>query len=254
MKKRLLALLLALSMLAALTACGGKKDDAGTPEQEVAAEDVDGTVDQPQETPEAGEEVSETQDADGSTETDAAAPVENLPAEPAEKPESGNLPADTTQKPESKPIEKPVQKPVEKPAESKSVDLAAFFETFASGENRPAMMQADGEVLDAFYPGLSAIKTKQCGVYTAMISAAVGELALVEVENAADVQAVKDMFQARINYQVGDDENPGGAWYPQTIEGWKNGSRIVSNGNYVMLIALSEGADDVVNSFNALFA
>ena len=117
MKKKLLALLLALSMLAALTACGGKKDDAGTPEQEVAAEDVDGTVDQPQETPEAGEEVSETQDADGSTETDAAAPVENLPAEPAEKPESGNLPADTTQKPESKPIEKPVQKPVEKPAE-----------------------------------------------------------------------------------------------------------------------------------------
>ena len=96
MKKRLLALLLALSMLAALTACGGKKDDAGTPEQEVTApaEDVDGTVDQPQETPEAGEEVSETQDADGST-------VENLPADPEKKPEGGNVPADTTQKPES---------------------------------------------------------------------------------------------------------------------------------------------------------
>ena len=53
---------------------------------------------------------------------------------------------------------------------------------------------------------------------------------------------------------MGDDQNPGGAWYPASIEGWKNGSRIVSNGNYVMLIALSEGADDVVNSFNALFA
>ena len=263
MKKKLLALLLALSMLAALTACGGKKDDAGTPEQEVTAGDVDGTVDQPQETPEAGEEASETQNADGSTEDGA---VETLPADPAEKAEGGSLPADTTQKPESKPVEKPVQKPAEKPAEkpaqkpaekpaeSKSVDLAAFFETFASGENRPAMMQADGEVLDAFYPGLTAIKTKQCGVYTAMISAAVGELALVEVENSADVQAVKDIFQARINYQVGDDENPGGAWYPQTIEGWKNGNRIVSNGNYVMLVALSEGADDVVNSFNALFA
>ena len=264
MKKRLLALLLALSMMAALTACGGKKDDAGTPEQEVTApaEDVDGTVEEPQEAPEAGEEVSETQDADGSTETDAAAPVENLPADPAEKPEGGNVPADTTQKPESKPVQKPAEKPVqkpakkpaEKPAESKSVDLAAFYETVASGENRPAMMQVEGETLDVFYDGLSAIKTKQCGVYTAMISAAVGEIALVEVENSADVQAVKDIFQARINYQVGDDENPGGAWYPQTIEGWKNGSRIVSNGNYVMLIALSEGADDVVNSFNALFA
>ena len=268
MKRKLLALFLAMAMLLALTACGGGKDDAGTPEQGAvtATEDVDGTVDQPQETLEAGEENSETQNADGTTENNADTPAENLPADPAEEPEGSNLPADTTQKPESKPVEKPVQKPAEKPAEkpaqkpaekpaeSKSVDLAAFFETFASGENRPAMMQADGEVLDAFYPGLTAIKTKQCGVYTAMISAAVGELALVEVENSADVQAVKDIFQARINYQVGDDENPGGAWYPQTIEGWKNGSRIVSNGNYVMLIALSEGADDVVNSFNALFA
>ena len=254
MKKKLLALLLALSMLAALTACGGKNEKpAEEPEQVEDAVDVE----TPEETPEEPE-APETEET--------PAEPENVPADPEEKPESGNLPADTTQKPESKPVqkpvekpaekpaEKPVEKPAEKPAESKSVDLAAFFETFASGENRPAMMRADGEVLDAFYPGLSAIKTKQCGVYTAMISAAVGELALVEVENAADVQAVKDIFQARINYQVGDDENPGGAWYPQTIEGWKNGSRIVSNGNYVMLIALSEGADDVVNSFNALFA
>ena len=118
----------------------------------------------------------------------------------------------------------------------------------------PAMMQLESEMLDALYPGLSTVSTKQCGVYTAMISAAVGEIALIEVENSADVQTVKDILQARIDYQVGDDQNPGGAWYPASIEGWKNGSRIVSNGNYVMLIALSEGADDVVNSFNALFA
>ena len=255
MKKKLLALLLALSMTAALAACGGKAEEpAEDPEQveEPAAE----------ETEEAVEEetiVLEPEEETGEAET------ENLPADPAEKPEGGNLPADTTQKPVSKPVEtpaqkptapaeKPAEKPSEKPAESKSVDLAAFYETFASGENRPAMMQVEGETLDAFYDGLSAIKTKQCGVYTAMISAAVGEIAMVEVENVADVQAVKDIFQARINYQVGDDQNPGGAWYPASIEGWKNGSRIVSNGNYVMLVALSEGADDVVNSFNALFA
>ena len=103
------------------------------------------------------------------------------------------------------PAEKPVEKPVEKPAESKSVDLAAFYESVFSGGNMPAMMQAEGEVLDAFYPGLSAIKTNQCAVYTAMISAAVGEMALVEVQNSADVQAVKDIFQARVSYQVGDD-------------------------------------------------
>lgn len=149
-------------------------------------------------------------------------------------------------------MEKPAEKPAEQPAAS--VDLAAFYESLtANNANMPAMMQAEGETLDAFYTGLSAIKTNQCGVYMAMISAAVGEIALVEVENAADVQAVKDIFQARIDYQVGDDANPGGAWYPATIEGWKNNSRIVSNGNYVMLVAL-EGADDVVAAFNALFA
>ena len=68
------------------------------------------------------------------------------------------------------------------------------------------------------------------------------------------MQKVKDIFQARIDYQVGDEKTPGGAWYPESIEGWKNGSRIVSNGNFVMLVALSTGADDVVASFNALFA
>lgn len=164
------------------------------------------------------------------------------------------------EEPAQEPAEKPVQKPAEpatpaeKPAESQSVDLAAFYETVVSGADMPAMMQAEGEMLDALYPGLSAISTNQCGVYTAMISAAVGEIALVEVKDSADVQAVKDIFQARIDYQVGDDQNPGGAWYPASIEGWKNGSRVVSNGNYIMMIALNEGADGVVNSFNALFA
>ena len=255
MNKRLLSLLLTLVLVLSLTACGDSKEEKKEPEEP--------QVEEPAEQPEGDEteivDISEAQPE----ETEPAQP-ENLPADPAEKPEVNAKPADPAQKPESKPVEKPAQKPAapaekpaEKPAESKpapSVDLAAFYETVASGDNMPAMMQAEGEVLDSFYPGLTGIQTNQCGVYTAMISAAVGEIALVEVQNSADVQAVKDIFQARINYQVGDDQNPGGAWYPASIEGWKNGSRIVSNGNYVMLIALSEGADDVVSSFNALFA
>ena len=262
MKKRLLALLLALTMLAALTACGGKKDE--TPEQDVTAEETDTTVEKPQEEAEAGEEISETQNADDSTELDTAAPDENAdekPVEekPAQKPAEKPAEEKPVQKPAEKPAEeKPAQKPAEeKPADSQSkpaVDLTAFYESVMAAGERPAMMQAEGEVLDAFYPGLSEIQTNQCGVYTAMISAAVGEIALVEVVNAADVQAVKDIFQERIDYQVGDEENPGGAWYPATIEGWKNGSRIVSNGNYIMLVAFSENVENVVDSFNALFA
>ena len=87
----------------------------------------------------------------------------------------------------------------------------------------------------------------------AMISASAVEIALVETASAADVETVKGIFQSRIDYQVGDGESPGGAWYPEPTEMWKNNSRIVSNGNYVMLVAF-ENADGVVDSFNALFA
>ena len=254
MNKKLLSLLLALALVLSLTACGGKKEEEKEPEKP--------QVEEPAEQP---EEPIEEPAEDAQPEEPVEEPEVEQPVQPEQKPEKPE------QKPESKPVEKPTEKPAEKPAapaekptqkpaedvQSKpapSVDLTAFYESVVSGGNMPAMMQAEGEVLDAFYPGLTAIQTNQCGVYTAMISAAVGEIALVEVQNSADAQAVKDIFQARVNYQVGDDQNPGGAWYPASIEGWKNGSRIVSNGNYVMLIALSEGADDVVNSFNALFA
>ena len=237
MKNKLIALFLVLTMSLSLAACG-KKEEPKAPTED---EEVNETL--PEEAPvEMPEEETEE-------------PAEEETEEPAEPEQEEEAPAEKPQ--ESKPVQKPAEKPAEKPAQSApaaSVDLSAFMENIAAGnENMPAMMQAEGEALDALYPGLTAIKTKQCGVYMAMISAAVGEIALVEVENAADVQAVKDIFQARINYQVGDDSNPGGAWYPETIEGWKNNSRIVSNGSYVMMVAL-DGADDVVTKFNALFA
>lgn len=145
------------------------------------------------------------------------------------------------------------------PAEPEAdVDLTAFYNTLREENTWPELMdlttdETMTEMLDAYYPGLSGIATKQCGVYIAAISAAVGELALVEVENADDVQAVEDVFQARIDYQVGDDANPGGAWYPETIEGWKTQSHIVSHGNYVML-AVGDAAEAAVESFEALFA
>lgn len=108
------------------------------------------------------------------------------------------------------------------------------------------------KMLDSNYPGLSDISTKQCEVYMAAMSAVVGEIALVEVEDSEDVKAVEGIFQARIAYQVGDETNPGGAWYPASIEDWGKDSCIASNGNYIML-AVGDHAAEAVADFNTLF-
>ena len=75
---------------------------------------------------------------------------------------------------------------------------------------------------------------------------------LVEVADAKDVDTVKNLLQARISYMVGDGTRPGGAWYPEPTDMWENESRVVSNGNYVMLV-VCEDCDSIVSDFNALF-
>ena len=104
-----------------------------------------------------------------------------------------------------------------------------------------------------FYPGLTDITTEQCLVYASQMSFSGSEVVLIQVSDAADVNAVKAILQTRIDFQAGDDENPGGAWYDDASKNWKNNSRIVSNGSYVMLV-VSESCDNIVNDFNALFA
>lgn len=131
-----------------------------------------------------------------------------------------------------------------------AVDLTAFYsEIMASGgENSPAMMEVSGEYLDGFYPGLAQIAKNQCVVYTPMISAIACEVAMVECANAADVEAVKAILQARVDSQVA-----GGAWYPETIAGWQNNSKIVVKGNYVALFVIPEGLMDAATEFGNRF-
>ena len=119
----------------------------------------------------------------------------------------------------------------------------------ANPETFGANMPIEGEMLEAYYPGLTNITVNDMAAYMPMMSAVVCEIVIVEVANSADIDAVKEIFQSRITYQVGDENNPGGAWYPESIEGWKNHSEIVTNGNYVMLIAW-EGKDSAVEIFN----
>ena len=135
---------------------------------------------------------------------------------------------------------------------SSTVDLSAFYSAITGKYEFGFLELADSSILDNVYPGLSGISAEQMLVYVCMISMNNGEFGLVQVKDSKDVDAVKAAFQSRIDYMVGDGNGPGGAQYPMAMDQWENNSRIVSNGNYVMMI-VHENCDDIVNEFNALF-
>ena len=231
MTKRLIALLLAMCLMLSLAACGSKNEETTTDEPAVE------------------EEAPLPEEEDVVIESEVVDPEADVPAQPEEEEQPAVEMPTVDAEEEVKPEDAPVVTP-EAPAAG-SVDLNAFYLSLVEsyGENFPATMNLCEavEMLDGFYPGLSGIETKQMMIYQPMMGAVVCEIALVEVVNSADVDAVKEILQARIDTQV-----DGGAWYPESIEGWKNNSRIVVNGNCVMMIAYSE-CDAVVDAFNGLF-
>ena len=143
--------------------------------------------------------------------------------------------------------EKEETKPEEKPSESTSVDLSAFYTDMTSKYSFGTLENFTGDVLESYYPGMSAVSTKQCLIRGTMMSMNNGEFCLVEVSDSKDVSTVKDIFQARIDGMIN-----GGAWYPEPTEQWTNNSRVVSNGNYVMMV-VNPDCDAIVDAFNALF-
>ena len=284
MRKRGFALLMALALTLTLAACGGTEapaDETNDTPQETTQPEMEENVSSAEEESGEQQEGDPAQEAEtpaeGDTENSNTGSAGNSASNPGT---SGGVSASgeqntSSQKPSQEPtapqkpaedesVSQPTQPPAEEaagsapeaPAEdvdASTVDLADFCTTVTGDQTWPSLMALEGEAMESFYAGLSAIATRQCVVQVAMISASGDEIALVEVENSSDVQAVKDIFQARIDYQVGDGTAPGGAWYPEPTEMWKNESRIVSNGNFVMLVA-HNGADSVVEQFNALFA
>lgn len=67
------------------------------------------------------------------------------------------------------------------------------------------------------------------------------------MSDSADVDTVKSILQGRIDQMVN-----GGAWYPEPTRLWSEDSRVVSNGNYIMMV-VHEECDAIVDDFNALF-
>jgi len=109
------------------------------------------------------------------------------------------------------------------------VDLAAFYEDVTSMHEFGFLELADAALLDGLYPGLSAIGTKQRLVYITQMS----------------MNNVDRMSGA-------DGQGKPGAWYPGPTEQWLNNARVVSNGNFVMMV-VHENCDQIVSEFNALF-
>ena len=132
-------------------------------------------------------------------------------------------------------------------SQSSGVDLSAFASQVMSGYEFGMLSLADTATMDSLYSGLSAVSTQQCLVYCTLMTMNNGEFALVQVTDSKDVDTVKGILQARIDQMVN-----GGAWYPGPTEQWTNNSRVVSNGNYVMMV-VHEDCDDIVSAFNALF-
>ncbi len=128
-----------------------------------------------------------------------------------------------------------------------AIDLAAFYETIAGGEDFPAMIGIDEGSVANVYPGLEAVERAQTVLYMAAISATPCEIAMVEVANEKDAKAVRDIFQARIDAQVA-----GGAWYPETIEAWQRNAKIVTRGPYVCLFVVPDEIPSPVDAFEAL--
>ena len=135
----------------------------------------------------------------------------------------------------------------EEPASS-SVDLQAFYDDMVSTYEFQSLQNLTGDLLESYYPGMSAVPTEQCLIMGTMMSMNNGEFCLVEVsddkETEKNVEIVKAIFQERIDQMAG-----GGAWYPEPTELWTNSSRVVANGNYVMMV-VHENCDNIVSAFN----
>ena len=134
-------------------------------------------------------------------------------------------------------------------------DLQSFYDTLAEEYQWEDgyLVDIEGEMLESYYPGLGEISTKQFIAKMPMMSSVVNEMVFLQCETEEDAAKAAEILQDRIDYQVGDENNPGGAWYPESIEAWKQG-QVIQQGNYVAMVASAEHQTAISEAFNALFA
>lgn len=126
--------------------------------------------------------------------------------------------------------------PTDPPVES--IDLEALYNQGVAvleqmGPNAPVLFpETDVNYLDQFYNGLAGIELKQLYAGVAPVTNAPFEIVLVEVADEADVPAVLEIYQARVDKESGDST------YPENAEAWMNNCKITSRGPYVFLAVL----------------
>ncbi len=134
--------------------------------------------------------------------------------------------------------------------QSADVDLTAYYDAMAEqqGWDDNYLAQMPDDMLDTYYPGLRDIETKQFIARASQMSTVVSEIVLMECGSAEDAQTAADILQQRA-----DEQAEGGAWYPESLEAWKN-AQVAVNGNYASLIVSGENQKELTDAYNALFA
>lgn len=219
MKRKITALLLACCMLAALAACSGNREKAPAPSDGLHSSIKDdkapvGPIKKPPKDPSGSADISGSR------------------GEESEEAEENGNPG----------------------APSDSADLAAFARDIQDRYGISGFLQrqdpddeAGAAMLDSYFPGLRDIGLAQMEVYLCMISFNSGEFSVVEAEDKTGAEAAAAVFQARIDSMAEEGRD-----YPATVELWQDKARVVTNGNYVLLVC-AEDCDAIAEDFDALF-
>lgn len=104
--------------------------------------------------------------------------------------------------------------------------------------------ESDPALIDSFYPGLEKIELVQSVFYMPPIATYPCEIVLAEVKQTEQVQAVADIFQARIALGAADTT------YPESAAGWQTCAQVQCSGNFVCMIALPQGYTIPENVFD----
>lgn len=120
------------------------------------------------------------------------------------------------------------------------IDLNTFYQAILEAQSEETeelilFEESNPALIESFYPGLENIELNQKVFYMPPIATHPCEIVMVEVKNSEDVQAVVDIFQARID--MGADN----VSYPESAAGWKLYAKVHQSGNYVCMIVLPEG-------------